>query len=104
MEPQVPTPLDAQPLSLPWLTQLSRGPSCRPHPEQVTGAQVSELGVGVRRGGDGQGRSAQHRLLRNERFGAQPERSQNCSIPGSYVRGMFPVTGPWFGVGLGNSP
>ena len=59
MEPQVPNPIDAQPLSLPWLTQLSQGPPCRPHPEQVTGAQVSELGVGSGRGGDGQERSAQ---------------------------------------------
>ena len=55
----MPTALDVQPLSLPWLTQLFWGPPCRPHPEQVIGAQVSELGVGGRRGEDGQGRSAQ---------------------------------------------
>ena len=52
----------------------------------------------------GRGGQHRHRLLRNERLGAQPEGSQNCSIPGSYARGMCPVTGPWFGVGLGDSP
>ena len=52
------------------------------------------------------GRKGQHRhrLLRNEQFGAQPECLQNCNIPGSYARGIFPVIVLWFGAGLGDSP